>query len=472
MCKRILIVIPYEDVEKRLKVKRKVIYPIEPGIVISLLKEAIFEVAGIDLNLISGSEKMMRLLDAKIKDFSPEAILIMSQHLTFLIKEQHNVILKIIEQIKKAGNNIKIIVSGPFASAYPEKFFESGLVPDIVFRGEIEDKIVDIIKNINDSTKLEQIPGVCFKKDGNTVISKKLNYIEDLSSLPIADRTVFPLEEYFNYPEIGNLRYPEKSRRFTQITATRGCNVGCSFCKVKFLRGKHRWRDIEHIVKEINYLVKEKGIEEIHFLDENLNLDKHKTKQLLKKIITEKICFQWFCGGGLAVYSLDKELLSLMKKSGCYRLHLAIESGSQRILSEVMKKPVDLKKTIGIIEYARQLDFEIIGYFMIGLPGETKEEILRTVNFARKDIFDYVVFSIYTPEKGTELYDFCIRNRLMDTKIPSSELAKRAQSNLVSQAFDMNLLNDIRNTTWKEINFKDNKKKEKIRKMFGSIENG
>jgi magnesium-protoporphyrin IX monomethyl ester (oxidative) cyclase len=470
---RILIVVPYEDVAEELDVRRKVIYPIEPAIVISVLKLSGFVVDGIDLNLCFEDESQIyELLNDRIVAFAPEIVLVMSQHLTFLVKDQCNVIARIIESIKDIDGQIQTIVAGTTPSMYPEKLLKIDPAPDVVFRGEIENKILDVIDSVDNKERLRSISGVCLKDNGNVIIPDRPNCVDDLDRLPIGDRKVFPLRRYFEHPEIGNLRYPEKSRRFSQMTATRGCNTGCTFCKVKKLRCRYRWRGIDHIISEIRMLVQDEGIEEIHFLDENLLLNRPKAKQLFRRIIEENLRFAWFSGGGMAVYMLDKELLELMRDAGCYRLHLAVESGSQRILSEIMKKPVDLGKAMGAIAHAKKLDFEIIGYFMIGLPTETKDEVLQTVELSMNDLFDYVVFSIYTPEVDTPLYDYCVANGLLDNTADSSGLSKRVESNLMFQEYDKAFLTDIRRNVWREINFSGQERREKIEKMFGCVVDG
>jgi len=465
---RILIAVPYEDVQEELGVKRKVIYPIEPAIVVSMLKQNKFIVDGIDLNLCFRDERQVcDLLRDKIVEFRPEILIVMSQHLTFLVKDQCGVIARMIESIREVDDKLWTIVAGTTPSMYPEKLLNVDRAPDVVFRGEIEDRILEVISSIRDKERLKGIRGVCLRDSEELSISDKPHCVDDLNALPIGDREVFPLRQYFEHPERGNLRYPEKSRRFSQMTATRGCNTGCTFCKVKKLRCRYRWRKVDHIVSEIRMLVDNEGIEEIHFLDENLLLNKPRTKQLFRRTIDDNLTFHWFCGGGVAVYMLDKELLELMRQSGCYRLNIALESGSQRILSEVMRKPVELRKAMEAIEYAKQLDFEIIGYFMIGLPTETKDEVLRTVELARSDLFDYVVFSIYTPEIGTPMYDYCVQNELLDRISDTSDLSKRAESNLMFKEYDREFLKDIRQNVWKEINFSSQERRKKIEKMFG-----
>jgi len=470
--KRILIVIPWEDADTALGVRRKVIYPIEPAIVVAVLKAKKLAVEGLDCNLHFENEggALLRLEDC-VRRFEPDCILIMSQHLTFLIKDQDRVIDKIIKTIHAVSPEIPLLISGTTPSIYPKKFIGIHADQAIVFRGEIENRILSILNALNDPQALKAVEGVCFRRNGHTWISDTVSAIPELSALPMADREIFELKDYFKHPETGNVRYPEKSGKFTQMTATRGCNTGCTFCKVKHLRRKYRWRSIDHIIEEIKFLVHEKGIEEIHFLDENLFLNRSRARRLLTRIVDEKLNFHWFCGGGMAVYMLDKDLLDLMRQSGCYRLHLAVESGSQRILSEMMRKPIRLSKIPEILKHARDLDFEIIGYFMIGLPTETRQETLDTVDFAKNELFDYVVFSIYTPEKETELYDFCFKHDLIDISQSLSGLSKRAASNLRYPNDDGKFVMNIRKNMYQEINFKNPVRRKKIQKMFGRIDN-
>jgi phosphonoacetaldehyde methylase len=470
--KRILIVIPWEDVDAGLGVRRKIIYPMEPAIVVSVLKAGKMTVAGFDCNLhVENEPGVLSQLEDRMGQFEPDCILIMSQHLTFLIKDQDRVIEKIVSRIHALAPKMRVVISGTTPSMYPENFVDFHAAQTIVFRGEIENRIVSIIDALDDPEALRTIGGVCFRRNGHTRISDAVNTIPDLSALPQADREVFPLEDYFKHPETGNVRHPEMSGKFTQMTATRGCNTGCTFCKVQHLRRTYRWRPIDHIIEEIKFLVREKGIEEIHFLDENLFLNRSRARRLLTRIIDENLNFHWFCGGGMAAYMLDNEMLDLMRRSGCYRLHLAVESGSQRILSDMMKKPIRLSKIPGILDHAHHLGFEIIGYFMIGLPTETRAETLDTVAFARNERFDYVVFSIYTPEKETALYDFCLRNDLIEASQSLMGLSKRAASNLRYPDGDGKFLMSIRKDMYQEINFGNPVRREKLRKMFGNIDN-
>jgi radical SAM superfamily enzyme YgiQ (UPF0313 family) len=469
----VLIVVPHEDVDPGLKVRRKVIYPLEPAIAATILKQNGYRVHALDMNReAEGPHPVLQLLENRLHDHRPDIVVVMSQHLSFLIKDQQSIIQAIAATVNGCLPAARLILAGTTPTLYPQRFFDGQAGAHVLFRGEIEDHILELIGALEDPRRLGRIAGACYRDGGAVHIAPEISVVPDLDALPIADRGVFGLEPYFAHPETGNLRYPEKSRRFTQVMASRGCSTGCTFCKVGHLRRRYRWRSVDHVMEEIRRLVRQDGIEEIHFLDENLLLRRPRAQALLERIVAEDLRFDWFCGGGMAVYMLTPDLLKLMKRSGCYRLHLAIESGSQRILTDIMQKPVNIAKAMDIVRLARRMDFEIIGYFMIGLPTETRAEILRTVELAQDPVFDYVVFSIYTPEEGTALYRLCRRSGWLDDTQDLSALSKRAATNLRCADFDAAFLAEIRSTAWQQINFGDPGRKAKLAAMFGSPVNG
>ena len=141
--------------------------------------------------------------------------------------------------------------------------------------------------------------------------------------------------------------------------------------------------------------------------DDNFTFDKRRTEKILAGIISTGWDISWTTPSGIAIFALNADLLRKIKQSGCHSITLAVESGSQRVLRDVIKKPLLLNKVEEIAREAKKVGLKTKAFFMLGVPGETKEEMEQTVELARKLRLDWSCFSITTPLPGTELYHIC-----------------------------------------------------------------
>lgn len=162
------------------------------------------------------------------------------------------------------------------------------------------------------------------------------------------------------------------------------------------------------MLSEIRFLVDTYGVKELLFEDDNMLLNKKRALDIFDGMIKEKFDLIWRTPNGVAVRTLDEELLDKMKASGCYQLGLGIESGNKFVLDTIIKKPVDLERTLPLVKYARKLGMEVILFLVVGMPGETLEQMKDTFQFARSlGLYDAQHISIATPYPGSELYDLC-----------------------------------------------------------------
>lgn len=172
------------------------------------------------------------------------------------------------------------------------------------------------------------------------------------------------------------------------------------------------------------------GITNFHFEDDNLSFDKRRFETILDSIIKENMNIQWDTPNGLRADSLNYKLIEKMRQSGCMRIVLAIESGNQRVLDEVIKKKTKLKCMIDIVKYCKELKISAAAFYVIGFPGETINEMKDTTNLALKLYKDFDLFPILnvaTPLYGTELYEICIRNKLLKGNPTFEELSVATQ---------------------------------------------
>jgi radical SAM superfamily enzyme YgiQ (UPF0313 family)/GNAT superfamily N-acetyltransferase len=463
---RIVFVIQREELQTYRSVQPKILFPIEAAFAGALLIKSGHRIKCLDLNLLENGRSPESTLTETLEYFNPEIIISVPQVLTFLIKENYHDTVEIFKIAKAYNGHIKTIYCGSFATSYPKAAF-SKTKADYLIRGEFDLTLLKLIDNISNGLPISGLDGVI--SSSNNSVGSGVSRTDNLDILPFPAYTEFNYKKYFRYPGRGNLRFPEYSRKYTHYQTSRGCSCQCSFCNVSFLRGgrKYRTRSLGLVLDDLEKLIKQYGIEEIHFLDENLTLDKERTVSLCQGIRERGLQFKWIASGGMNVYSLGREILELLWQAGCYRLNLAFESGSQEVLDNIIRKPVKVSRDIRILKLAKDIGFEIIGYFVIGLPGENRAQINQTLELARNPLFDYVTLAIATPLEGTDLKRICLEKGLLNKNTPLFEASRRATALYSTKEFFAFELEKIRWKDWDRINFSQAARKMKIAKMMG-----
>lgn len=306
-------------------------------------------------------------------------------------------VIKLAKLVKK--NNMRCIIGGVHPTFLaPKALADSGA--DYVICGEGEIALLKLIKNdfIN-----KDIPGVYSKDDfenGKKDI-RKAEIVENLDDLPFPDWQQIEPSSYPKAPHGAIVRnFP-----VGPVMTTRGCPYECTFCaSPKFYNRKIRFRTPENVIQEIKHLVKNFGVKEIHFEDDNLTLNRDHIEKICKLIIENKINISWACPNGIRADRVDEELIKLMKKSGCYYFAYGIESANPEILKNIKKKAT-IEVMEKSIEIAERVGISTQAFFIFGLPGETKETIEETINFARKSKLSRAQFLILDVLPGSELWD-------------------------------------------------------------------
>jgi len=337
----------------------------------------------------------------RINQFKPNLIGISSM---FTSKEK--LTLDVCKVIKALDKNIIITVGGMPPSINPEIYLNSNCA-DYVIMNDGEVRIGKLIENLNKNRSPHfELDGIAYIDSNAAFINIptiKLN--EYFGCLPYPKRKFVDMEKYF---KIGRPYSPYcHGRRVGHIVTSKGCPFNCIFCAaVNFVGKKIHFRTIENITAEIDELVSQYDVQEIQFMDDNLTVNRNFALRLFSKI--EKYNLKWCTPNGLFFNSLDEELLELMAKSGCYQITLAIESGSKRMLKEIIEKKVDLDNVKNIVNKAHSLGLSVHGLFVVGIIGETLEELQQTLNFPFENNFDSVSFSVANAFKGSRLYDICL----------------------------------------------------------------
>ncbi len=332
-----------------------------------------------------------------------------------LFREYSLDVVDIINLCKENLPNALIILGGQDASTRPQFYFNYAR-PDLIVFGEGELTFEDILNRLAQGNSIRQIPGTIEFKDGDVIKNDARERINNLDVLPLPERNLSPYLD----KRIQKLTYPFAKRLpVAIIQSSRGCQMRCVFCDIISVWNKWVCRSPKNVVDEIQYLNSEFGINEFSFIDDNFMFNKERVKQICSEIIKRKINIFFEVNPGISVWTIDREVIDLMVKAGLYRICLPIESGARKTL-EFIGKPVDLQKTIEMIDYCNRLGLYTYGNIIIGFPFEEKRDIEESFNWAFRSNLDMVHFLIAEPYEGAEMFKIYVENNWIDLKEKNS----------------------------------------------------
>jgi anaerobic magnesium-protoporphyrin IX monomethyl ester cyclase len=299
------------------------------------------------------------------------------------------------QRLKERG--CMVVLGGPHPSALPRETL-SLTGADYVVVGEGENALLHIVEKIAKGEDPSDFPGVI---TSTTEQITRAPLVEDLDSLPFPDWKSIDPRMYRKAPHGGVI----KNFPVAPLTTSRGCCFECAFCGSSVIWGrKVRFRSPENVVDEIDYLVRDFGVREIHFEDDNITLKRAHMEQIASLILERRIAISWACPNGVRVESVDRDLLRLMKKSGCYLLAFGIESGNQQILDGI-KKNISLETAERAVKMAHEEGIMTQAFFILGLPGETEKTVEETLAYAKRLPLDRAQFLLLDMLPGTALYE-------------------------------------------------------------------
>lgn len=320
--------------------------------------------------------------------------------------------IHVAELIKTADKNIITVIGGPHLAVDGKNLLEKNQCLDIGVRGEGELIFLELIQKLEKKQPISEIKSVYYRNDLGAVIENDFGgFIKNLDGLPYPAYHLIDLDLYFDLIEKGLKIRPQTRKRSISMITSRGCPYNCVFCSIHLHMGKmFRAHSAGYVVSHIKYVAEKYGVRHISFEDDNFSLDLNRAKAILRGIIENRLKITWDTPNGVRADRVDEEFIRLVKKSGCQELVFGLESGSQRVLDEVIKKNLKLAEAIESIKLCRKHRLKTRAFFVIGFPGETKEEINQTKDFSLALRKQYGVESsplIATPLIGTPLYRIC-----------------------------------------------------------------
>ena len=396
------------------------------------------------------------LIDAQFDDMTVEAFkeAVLQQRPDFVGISSHTseyapILDVAVDAVKAVLPDAPVIAGGVHVTTNPRLVMDNPNI-DYACRGEGEYLLREWLLYMLGRGGLPE-KGLVHRENGEVVV-QDLVLVEDLTVLPWPDYGLVDLDRYIQADRpSGSNRYPEFPG--TVMVVTRGCPFRCSFCQVEDISGlKIRARDPDAVVEHLEGLKRRHGIRSLTFSDDNLFSNKKVAKKLFRVMIERDLGLKWHADA-VALFSLDDEMMDLMRDSGCVGINIAVESGSQRVLTDLIGKPIkNLKIVPDIIRRVRRRGMFVLANFMIGFPGESWEEIRETVRFAEHCGADYVKFFITTIFRQTRLYELAIAEDAL--LVPDKDLGlTREFSQVRSDEWTPEELAIIRVYEWDRINF-------------------
>ncbi len=358
----------------------------------SVLKRAGHEPRILDLRI---SEDPDQDLKDSLSNFKPDAVGIG----VMTIESKYGFIDA--AKVKQMAPGVPVILGGPHCKHEPQYILNHKQI-DVMIVGEGDVTIVELIDAMAEGKPLDSVAGIAFRRDGEYVNTEARPIIRNLDDYE-QEYDLIDMEAYFNFKCSMDFFPVYRSPRFLPLVTSRGCPFKCTYCHDIFAKSI-QYRTAEVVVDEMEMLITKYGIEEFHIVDDTFNLNMKRAKRIMDLIVERGLKIHISFPNGLRADFFDDELIEKMGRAGAYRLALGIESGSQRI-QDMIKKDLDISILPGVVKKLSKAHISVHGFFMLGFPTETKEEMEGTIDFACKMGLTTANFSLVIPNPGTELRD-------------------------------------------------------------------
>lgn len=297
---------------------------------------------------------------------------------------------------KNFNKDIITIIGGVHATALPKKTLEEFVHFDYLVHGRGEITLTELINNLAFNRDISVMEGIAYRKNGCININLPRKKIISLDELPFPAREKFDIKRY--------KPHKQKYRRLPNsgIITSVGCPHHCSYCAVKIIHSSLFFRSCPKIIEEIKYCIDRFGIRDFRFYDDCFTIDRNRVMELSRLIIDEGLDISWNCLS--RVDCVDFEMLRLMKKAGCYQVSYGIDGGTEMSL-RIINKRTTLDAARHAIRITKRAGLESSASFLIGIPGQTIEDMGLTIKFAEELSPDIANFYILKAYPGTRIYD-------------------------------------------------------------------
>lgn len=351
-------------------------------------------------------------IEKKARDFKPDLIGITSS--TPLFPDA----LKAAKTCRELFPETSIILGGIHVTALPELTLKQTSLFDAGVIGEGEATALELCNLIDKKGSLHeddllQVKGIAFKnKRGEVIQTPRRPFIQDLDSIPFPARDLLNMKKFYTQPRAVIRGVLKKT---TQIMSSRGCPYDCEFCASAVMwHRQFRFFSPEYVVAEIKELVEKYDVTALYFVDDTFTVNRERTKKICEMLVDEGLTknLVWSCQ--LRANLVDEEIARTIKEGGCIQAEFGFESGNQRVLTQIKGPNVTVEQNYNAAEICKKAGLRVLGNFVVGNPGEKREEILDTFRLMRSPNMDFVHPHIATPYPGSRYWAYANQKGLIN----------------------------------------------------------
>jgi radical SAM superfamily enzyme YgiQ (UPF0313 family) len=300
----------------------------------------------------------------------------------------------------KADTGIPVLVGGEHLRHYPNETMSYDAI-DFCIVGEAELPLPEFIRAFREGRPYSGIKSFGFRENGTVVIDRTIRFIDDINTVPFPARHLIKNDRYENVLS--------RKKNFTAIITSRGCPFNCAFCTHNHQR--YRARSPENVVDEIEFNLNQYNIREFDIYDSTFTADEKRVVRICEEIRRRKLDVGFTVRSRVDIVS--REMIDSLKSAGCHTMLYGIESSNPDIL-KMMNKRISPEQVMETVRYTKQRGLKVLGFFLFGFPGETRQTIEDTTRFSLELPLDYALYSILLPMPDTDIYTYYQEHGLGD----------------------------------------------------------
>ena len=383
----------YKGTRFEFKQSQECLPPFALAVLAGALRRGGHEVRAVDLQVETDPEAALR---GAVSSWRPEMVGISFKTPFF------DAAREIAARVRRLAPEVPIIGGGVHATNYPRQCLEETEM-DVIVVGEGDHALV----RLADGTPPSELRDVAYRQDGEIVLHCTIDpqgrvrpegTIHDLDQLPYPDWSIF---DSAKYPPVSRLFYNATPVGF--LETSRGCRARCIFCSNGVYGTRWRCKSAQRVVDEMEWMVGQ-GFREIEIVDDSFTTDLGRATAVCEEILRRKLEFSWCCRNGLRVNNVNQEFFTLARRAGLHLIGFGFETGNETLLREI-RKGTTLQQGRDAARWAHRAGITVMGYFLMGLPGETEQTLRETIDFACSLPIDFVKYNLAIPLPGTPLHE-------------------------------------------------------------------